>query len=111
MTTRICLTPDTRLVLDALHDAKDKQAPIWGWLVCKLTGLPPETALVILGRLVDAGWATAEDETEPPPDRGARCYYAITPLGTARYMMGVAKYAARHPEYEFQPRTWPATAY
>jgi len=111
MEQRVCLTPETRLVLDVLRDAKDKQEPIWGWLVCHLTGLPPETAFVILGRLVDAGWATAEDETDPPPERGARCYYAVTPLGVTRYMMGVAEYAARHPEYVFAPRTWPASAY
>lgn len=78
MTTPFRLTTPTRLVLAALQDA-DK--PMWGFEICRRTGLKSGTIYPILNRLNGYGWVEAWDETDPHPGRPPRRFYQLTDRG------------------------------
>jgi DNA-binding PadR family transcriptional regulator len=72
------LTTPTRLVLAALRDADQ---PIWGFEICRITGLKSGTIYPILNRLNGHGWVEAWLEDSPHPGRPPRRFYQLTDHG------------------------------
>jgi len=72
------LTTSTRLVLAALQEA---DRPVWGFDICRTTGLKSGTIYPILARLHGHGWVDAWDETDPHPGRPPRRFYQLTDRG------------------------------
>ncbi|MFJ3984380.1 helix-turn-helix transcriptional regulator [Streptomyces fungicidicus] len=72
------LTPSTRLVLAALQEA---DRPVWGFDICRTTGLKSGTIYPILARLHGHGWVDAWAETDPHPGRPPRRFYQLTDRG------------------------------
>ncbi|MFF8590005.1 helix-turn-helix transcriptional regulator [Streptomyces sp. NPDC015220] len=78
MTAPFRLTTPTRLVLAALRDADE---PVWGFDICRTTGLKSGTIYPILNRLNGHGWVEAWLEDSPHPGRPPRRYYQLTARG------------------------------
>jgi DNA-binding MarR family transcriptional regulator len=72
------LTTPTRLVLAALRDAGQ---PVWGFEICRITGLKSGTIYPILNRLHGHGWVEAWLEDSPHPGRPPRRFYQLTERG------------------------------
>jgi DNA-binding PadR family transcriptional regulator len=85
MTAPFRLTTTTRLVLAALRDT-DK--PVWGFEICRRTGLKSGTIYPILGRLAEHGWVESWDETDPHPGRPPRRFYQLTERGRPEHPTG-----------------------
>lgn len=79
--TAVRMTQATRLVVAALLKTPD--APIYGSLVRKETGLQAGTLYPILHRLEVQGWLTAEweERSAATEARPPRRYYRLTPGG------------------------------
>jgi len=70
-------------VLEVLLATTD-DTPAWGLSICRTADLGPGTVYPILDRLLERGWVTSHDETEPHPGRPARRYYELTGNGRAQ---------------------------
>ncbi|MEV0483058.1 helix-turn-helix transcriptional regulator [Streptomyces sp. NPDC050508] len=77
------LTKPTIAVLEVLLAATD-DAPAWGLSVCRDADLGSGTVYPILDRLLERGWVTNYDETDPHPGRPARRYYELTGAGRSQ---------------------------
>lgn len=87
------VTSEVAAVVEALR----QDEPLWGYRVCQVIERGPGTVYPILKRLEEAGWARTWMETDPPPDRPARRYYALTSHGLAQYVTVLAARQARRP--------------
>ncbi|MFF9309958.1 helix-turn-helix transcriptional regulator [Streptomyces sp. NPDC014748] len=72
------MTAPTRLVLAVLRDADQ---PVWGFDICRTTGLKSGTIYPILHRLAGHGWVEGWAEDSPHPGRPPRRYYQLTNRG------------------------------
>ncbi|MEV4179917.1 PadR family transcriptional regulator [Streptosporangium canum] len=82
MTAVVRLTLPTRLVLNALLEAQERE--MYGFELRILTDLPGPTIHQILARLETRGWATSRWEDRAPGGRPLRRYYQLTPDGAAQ---------------------------
>lgn len=74
-------TTAMRMVLAALLGA---DGDVWGYEICRATGLPSGTAYPILARLRKRGWATAHWENTGPSEtlgRPPRRYWTLAEDG------------------------------
>ena len=92
------LTTSTRLVLAALQEA---DRPVWGFDICRKTGLKSGTIYPILARLHGHGWVDAWDETDPHPGRPPRRFYQLTDRGRPEHST-----EARHPPQGAAVNAW-----
>lgn len=72
------MTTPTRLVLDTLQNA---EGPIWGFEICRITGLKSGTIYPILSRLNGHGWVDTWLEDSPHPGRPPRRLHQLTDRG------------------------------
>lgn len=75
----IRITPTTRLILNALAGGR-----IWGYRICRITGLESGIVYPTLRRLAAYGLVTSSEETSPHPGRPPRRYYDLTDAGRRR---------------------------
>ena len=81
MQKQLRATSTTRAVLNALVEGFDED--LWGFRLCKLTGLPSGTVYPILSNLEDLGWVeTRWDDSAATGPR--RRFYRLTPTGLAQ---------------------------
>ncbi|MEW9530774.1 PadR family transcriptional regulator [Microbispora sp. NPDC049125] len=78
------LTMTTRLVLDELADAAPHEA-LWGYSICRTTGLLPGTVYPILARLERIGWVASGMEPELAQGRPRRRIYVLTAAARRQY--------------------------
>lgn len=85
------MTYQVQVVLAAL--LKDPAVELYGWEIATRTGLLPDTAYPILGRLRDRGWVSErrEDVDTSQEQRPQRCYYRLTSLGVAKAQAALSK--------------------
>uniref|UniRef100_A0AAU2A7G4 PadR family transcriptional regulator n=1 Tax=Streptomyces sp. NBC_00093 TaxID=2975649 RepID=A0AAU2A7G4_9ACTN len=89
------LTKPTIAVLEVLLAAAD-DTPAWGLSVCRNADLGPGTVYPILDRLLERGWVTSYDETEPHPGRPPRRYYELTGTGRSQAQAVLDARRVRH---------------
>ncbi|MGD6749144.1 helix-turn-helix transcriptional regulator [Streptomyces sp. BH105] len=78
----IRLTRPTLEVIKVLM-ASTSDDPAWGLKICMEADLGSGTVYPILDRLLDHGWVTSRNESEPHPSRPPRRYYELTAVGQA----------------------------
>jgi PadR family transcriptional regulator, regulatory protein PadR len=85
----------TAPTVEVLHELLASSDALWGLQLVKATGRPTGTVYPILARLEDAGWITAEWETESNHTGPRRRLYRLTADGAVEGAKAVEEYRVR----------------